>query len=205
MPALKRGWKRRSALNKGRKKLGGDERLRAQIDRLARSENEAFGPRSGRFDFYNYLEAVLKVYWSWKDDGARKTGRARVRKLYGIPARKGQKTLHVLVAATSKQQSRTKNRWVQGLQFAAKQRHRIEKKGFEAFCQANGGIAGCAREWAARKKSLKTASLPRLRSLNNLSPPAPTPNVHAPSPTLAPPDSSQPKWPMGQLTSNQRT
>ena len=205
MPALKRGWKRRSALNRGRKTLGDDERLRAQIERLARSEERAFGPRSEQFDFYDYLEAVLKVYWSWKDDGARKTRRARVRKLYGIPARKGRKTLHVLIEATSQQKSQTKNRWVQALQFAAKHRAQIEKKGFVAFCQANGGPAGCARKSAARKKGRKTASLPRLRSLNNLSLSAPTANVHAPSPTLAPAGSNQPKWPMGQLTSNQRT
>ena len=178
--------------NRKEKKSTRGDGLRAKINRLARLEKRAFGRRSGQFDFYNYLEAVLRMYWSWEDDGARKTRREKVAKLYGIPARKGRKGLHVLIEATSQQNSQTKNRWVQALQFAAKHRPGIEKKGFEAFCQANGGIAGCAREWAARKKSLKTASLPRLRSLNNLSPPAPTPNVHAPSPTLAPPDSSQP-------------
>ena len=171
MPALKSGRKRRSALNTGRKTLGDDERLRAQIERLARSEERAFAPRRGRFDFYHYLEAVLKVYWSWKDDGVRKTRRARVRKLYRIPARKGRKTLHVLIEATSQQESQTKNRWVQALQFAAEHRARIEKKGFKAFCQANGGIAGCAR--AARKKSLKTAGgLFPSAPASNLQPPA---------------------------------
>ena len=52
----------RISAKSGRKNSGEDERLRAQIKKLARLEEQAFGPRSGRFDFYGYLEAVLKVY-----------------------------------------------------------------------------------------------------------------------------------------------
>jgi len=101
------------------------------------------------------------MYWSWEDDGARKTRREKVGKLYGIPARKSRKGLHVLVEATSKQNSQTKNRWIQALQFAATRRAQIEQEGFGEFCRANGGIAGCARKWAARKRGLKTARVPR--------------------------------------------
>ena len=187
----------RISAKSGRKNSGEDERLRAQIKKLARLEERAFGPRSGRFDFYGYLEAVLKVYWSWEDDEARKSRREKVGELYGIPSRKGRKALHVLIEATSQQKSQTKNRWVQALQFAAAYRAQIGKKGFEAFCQANGGIAGCARKWAARRKSHKVANVPRLRSLNNLSPSASTARVRAPSRTLASAGSNQPKWRLG--------
>jgi hypothetical protein len=194
MPALKRGWKRRSA-------SGDDERLSAVIEGLKHSEERAFGLRSGRFDFYKYLEAVLKMYWSWKDDGVRKTRRARVRKLYDIPARKGRKTLHVLIEATSQQDSQTKNRWVQALQFAAEHRARIERKGFKAFCQANGGIAGCARRRAARKKRLKTAGgstrKKSLKTAGGLFPPAHASNFQPPAPGPASAGSHKPKWHVG--------
>ena len=89
--------------------MGNDERLRVQIKRLARSEERAFGPRSGRFDFYDYLEDVLKVYWSWQDDKARKTRCEEVSELYRIRSRKGRKSLHVLIEATSKRDSQTRN------------------------------------------------------------------------------------------------
>ena len=46
--------------NRKEKKSTRGDGLRAKINRLARLEKRAFGRRSGRFDFYNYLEAVLK-------------------------------------------------------------------------------------------------------------------------------------------------
>jgi hypothetical protein len=83
---------------------------------------------------------------------------------------------------------------VQALQFAARHRPRIEKKSFEVFCKANGGIAGCARRRAAHKKRLKTAGgFTRKKSLktagglslNNLLPSAPASNLQPPAPAPA--------------------
>jgi hypothetical protein len=114
-------------------------------DRLSKLETDAFGPNHSRFAFYSYLEEVLEAYWSWKDEAAGKTRGEQLGALAGIPPRKGRKSLHFLVLATSRQRIEVKNRWIHALRFAAKKRSEVEKNGLAAVVGRHGGIAGCAR------------------------------------------------------------
>jgi hypothetical protein len=99
--------------------------LQAIIERLSNLEDDAFQPRHGRYDFYKYLDAVLKVYLQWTDEEARKTRAKQVGALVNLAPRKGRLALHALIHATSKQPTEVKNRWVHALQFAAKKREKV--------------------------------------------------------------------------------
>jgi hypothetical protein len=48
-----------------------------------------------------------------------------------------------------------RNRWVQALQYADKNRSRVEDDGLSEFLKANGGIAGCASKMAKLRTSQK--------------------------------------------------
>ena len=124
-----------------------------EIDRLTDLEKLAFGKRHGKNDFYKYLEAVLKEYWRWRGDGERKSHRVQLASIKNISSRKGRTTLHVLIEATSDQEARVRNRWVQGLRFAQRRKNRsaIEKNGLKIFCKKYGGISGCRRVCKAEK------------------------------------------------------
>ena len=131
--------------------------LLKEIKRLAKLEDEAFRPRHGRFDFYDYLEEVLKLNWDWADKGARKTRGRQVGVLIPrpLPPRKGRTALHFLIEASSKQNKQIKSRWVQALMFASQNRQVIEADCLAAFIAKHGGIAGCAAKAANPKRPLK--------------------------------------------------
>jgi hypothetical protein len=146
--------------------------LRSVHRRLREAAKSALRAEHGRFDFFDYLELVLKTYWSWKDKG--KDVRIQYRRQFGalfdIPRRKGLTSLHYLIQATShgnqplnnaetKRIAMRDSRWVQGLRFAAGHRSAVEKQGLQEFCYAKkrGGIAGCAKLFASMQKSKKSA------------------------------------------------
>ncbi len=131
--------------------------LLRQIKRLSKLEDEAYRPRHGRFDFYNYLEEILKLNWVWADKGARKTRGQQVGALIPrpLPPRKGRTALHFLIEASSKQKPQMKSRWVQALVFASKHRQIVETDGLAVFIENHGGIAGCATKAAKPKRPLK--------------------------------------------------
>jgi hypothetical protein len=131
--------------------------LQGIIERLSKLEDDAFQPRHGRYDFYKYLDAVLKVYLQWTDEAARKTRAEQVGALVDLAPRKGRLALHALIHATSKQPLEVKNRWVHALQFAAKNREKVERAGFESFIREHNGIAGCAAKAVPNKRRTKKA------------------------------------------------
>jgi hypothetical protein len=117
----------------------------AELDRLRRLEKKAFRDRHGRMDFYKYLNAVLEVYWKWKDAHGRKTRRDELAQLADLQVRANHTAMHVLVAATSRQDARVRSRWTKGLLFASKRRAGIERHGFDWFWFKWRSIANCAR------------------------------------------------------------
>ncbi|MDQ2081526.1 hypothetical protein RA307_15170 [Xanthobacteraceae bacterium Astr-EGSB] len=151
--------------------------LRSIHRRLREAAKTAFGPEHGRFDFYGYLELVIKTYWSWKDKNARTKYGRQFGALFGIPPRKGRSSLHYLIGATShgeepmhsaaaKKIETRDNRWVQGLRFVAKKRSAVEKQGLEAFCNSQGGIAGCERKSKgkpSKKRSNRPSKIVKIR------------------------------------------
>jgi hypothetical protein len=130
------------------------------IRHLSKLESYAFRPRHGRFDFYGYLEEILKVNWKWRDKEVRRTRRAQLGTLSQpvIKPRRRRGTLHYLVLATSQQKPVVKNRWIQALRFADQHRDDVERDGLESFLQKHGGISGCARKAVRNKRATKNKS-----------------------------------------------
>jgi hypothetical protein len=156
-----------------------EEYLRGTHRRLRKAAKTAFGPEHGRFDFYDYLDLVLKTYWSWERRRIPKRLGRQFGALFGVSPRKGRTPLHYLVGATShgdepmhsaaaKKIETRDSRWVNGLRYAAKHRAAVQKKGLREFC---GGIAGCADEFyfeqsgksskSRRNRLAKTTKIPR--------------------------------------------
>jgi hypothetical protein len=131
--------------------------LQAIIKRLSKLEDDAFLPRHGRYDFYKYLEAVLKVYWQWTDDRAAKTRGEQLGVLVALAPRSGRRALHTLIHATSKQPLVVKNRWVHALQFCAKNRKAVERADFASFIREHNGVAGCAALAVRNKRKVRKA------------------------------------------------
>ena len=120
------------------------EEILIEIEKLRELEQKAFQHRHGRFEFYRYLERVLRFYWRCLDAGKRKTTRQTIAAQCQLKSRKGKRLLHFIIEATSQQPAQTRNRWVQALEFAAKHRRQIGKDRFSEFANDHGGIAGCA-------------------------------------------------------------
>lgn len=102
---------------------------------------------SRRFAFYRYLARIYQVYRRLRRRGiARRTGR-EVAKAFKTGSAANAHPLRVLVDATSTADRKTKWRWTQGLRFVWRERHAWGH--FDTFMRRHGGIAGCAREFAA--------------------------------------------------------
>lgn len=100
--------------------------------------------RTGRFEIYNYLEAVYSVFTGWT---ARKTARRSARALadqLDIVQRKGMSPIRILIEATiPRAHFKHKSRWVRALEYAHSQN--VSPPDFARFIRARGGLAGCAR------------------------------------------------------------
>jgi hypothetical protein len=100
--------------------------------------------RVGRFEIYDFLEAIYCVYIDWK---CRKIANRSSRTLADeltIVRRKGMSPIRVLIEATLPSADiKQKSRWVRALEYAA--HNGTPAKRFRKFVRANGGISGCAR------------------------------------------------------------
>lgn len=120
-----------------------------QIRKLKKSYKHAFRPHHGRFDIIDYLEAVLRLKWKAKNKNARRALRKDIRSVSRVKVRKGKGTLHTIMEASAgSAPARMRNRWVQALLYADKNRSLVGSKGLTEFLKANGGIAGCAAKMA---------------------------------------------------------
>jgi hypothetical protein len=129
---------------------GREVAIESKIKELRRLENQAFGPRHRKTDFYEYLKAIYKA-WDWTDaKTASRVGR-QVAKSCKIEARKNKSPIRIVIDATSKAQDRqAKSRWTQALEYAVAKR--AAGNGFKKFLKKNGGVLGCAKRMAALKK-----------------------------------------------------
>jgi hypothetical protein len=99
---------------------------------------------AGRFEVYDYLKAVYRIYRGWR---YRKIAKRSARLLAGelsITRRKSTSSIRVLIEATMPGADlRQKSRWVRALEYISSED--IPTREFRKFVRVNGGLAGCAR------------------------------------------------------------
>ena len=125
------------------------------IKRLRRIEEECFGPRHKRTDFYRYLKPVLKGYLKWKDDKIRKESQRLLAELYPkrVKVRSNTHAIRSIIDASSKQDKQEKSRLTNALIYAVRKRVEVRKIGLSEFFENNGGVSGCASKMAAIRKA----------------------------------------------------
>jgi hypothetical protein len=100
--------------------------------------------RVGRFEIYEFLEAVHTVYVDWK---RRKIANRLARALadeMNIVRRKGMSSIRVLIEATLPSADfKQKSRWVRALEYVYAEN--VSPCRFRKFVSSRGGLAGCAR------------------------------------------------------------
>src|SRR5258708_25232530 len=100
--------------------------------------------RVGRFEIYNFLEAIYRVYINWK---CRKIAKRWARTLAGemnIVRRKGMSPIRVLIEATLPSADfKQKSRWVRALEYVYSEN--VSPSQFRKFVRSRGGVAWCAR------------------------------------------------------------
>jgi hypothetical protein len=146
--------------NNGKFKMSSEENRRKEIEALKKVEQEAFGPRHGKFDFYKFLELVWRLYREWKAAGKSKRRARQVARLYKIKLRKSTHPIRVIIDASSERRSDVKSRWTRALQFVDQNRSQVEEAGFREFMEGNGGPSGCAGMIAKDKPQKKPKARP---------------------------------------------
>jgi hypothetical protein len=132
-----------------------EEKMRSEIELLRELEKKAFGPRHGKYDFYDYLEEVWNLYLQWK--GAKKT-QARAKRLasmYKFKLRKNTHPIRAIIDSSSQKDVGDKSEWTRALKYAERNRSQIEKVGLRRFLEDNGGPAGCADKGSTRRAAKK--------------------------------------------------
>ena len=132
-----------------------EEKIRDEIERLRALEEKAFGPRHGKYDFYDYLEEVWELYSKWKEANTAQTRARRLASMYKFKLRQNTHPIRAIIDASSKKGVGDKSEWTRALQYAARNRSQIEKVGFRKFLESNGGPAGCAAKGAKRRSRQK--------------------------------------------------
>jgi hypothetical protein len=130
---------------------GLDRARKSELEQLKRIEQESFSKRQ-RFWERTYLQAVYEVYWSWPSGLRQSFGRQAAR-LSGILPRPGSHTIRVLIDCTSPTtKEKMKSRWTLALRLAADLKTAPSQ--LENLGKKHGGVVGCARAYAARRKRL---------------------------------------------------
>jgi hypothetical protein len=100
--------------------------------------------RVGRFDIYDVLEAVYRVYVHWRGRKIAKLSAHTLADELNMAWRKGMNPMRVLIEATvSHANSKQKSRWVRALEYVYSQDVPVER--FRKFVGRHGGLAGCAQ------------------------------------------------------------
>ena len=129
-----------------------EAKRRHEIEKLHEVEKKAFGPRHGKFDFYDYLEAVWNLYLEWKGVRKSQTRAKRVAKYFKVKLRKNTHPIRAIIDASSEQKPDVKSEWTQALKYLEQNAAQVEKLGFKKFVDGNdGGIGGCARKVAKHR------------------------------------------------------
>jgi len=100
--------------------------------------------RCGRFEIYDFLGTIYRVYTGWKRRKIAKRSASRLAYEMNIFRRKGMSPIRVLIEATLPDADfKQKSRWVRALEHAYSEN--VPAKGFRQFVRRHGGLAGCAR------------------------------------------------------------
>lgn len=100
--------------------------------------------RVGRFESYDFLETIYRVYTDWKNRKIAKRSARTLAEDTNIARRKGMSPIRVLIEATLPNADfKQKSRWVRALEYIYSEN--VPPSRFRKFVRSNGGLAGCAR------------------------------------------------------------
>jgi hypothetical protein len=100
--------------------------------------------RVGRFEMYDLLEAIYRIYVDWKRRKVAKRSAHMLADELNMVRRKGMSPIRVLIDAVKPDADfKQKSRWVRALEYLSSQDVPVE--GFRKFARRHGGVAGCAR------------------------------------------------------------
>lgn len=108
-------------------------------------------PGKRRFGIYKYLADVYQVYRDLRSRRIAKTASRRIAKLFKLSIKKKSHPIRILIEASAgPEDARQKSRWTQALRYAFGWRQPTTKL---IWCfEETGGISGCARKYAVKKK-----------------------------------------------------
>jgi hypothetical protein len=128
-----------------------DAARESELERLRKIEQDSFKTRRGFWERF-YLQEVYEVWWSWPASEGMSFARQAAR-LSKIAARPGSHPIRVLIDCTSPTTNeKMRSRWALALRLAdvlSVPPSKLEKLG-----DKHGGVAGCARAYAAHLKTL---------------------------------------------------
>src|SRR5271170_2906372 len=123
--------------------------LRKEIGHLQKIEKESFAAR-GRFRERAYLQAVYKVYRCWPV-AERKARAEQMARIADVLWRQSTHPIRIIIDCSSPStDEKTKSRWTQALRCASRQDVKFVRLNDYLMEEGKGGIAGRAREFAAR-------------------------------------------------------
>jgi hypothetical protein len=100
--------------------------------------------RVGRFEIYDLLEAIYRVYVDWKRRNIAKRSAHTLADELNMVRRKGMSPIRVLIDAVKPDADlKQKSRWVRALEYLYSQD--VPVKQFRKFAGRHEGLAGCAR------------------------------------------------------------
>jgi hypothetical protein len=121
----------------------GSPELAASIQ-LVKKAAARLKQRGGRFEIYDLLEAIYRVYVDWK---RRKIAKRSARTLCDemkLIQRKGMSPIRVLIEAMVPDADfKQKSRWARSLEYVHTEN--VSPAQFRNFVRTHGGISGCAR------------------------------------------------------------
>jgi len=101
--------------------------------------------RVGRFEIYDLLEAIYRVYVDWKRHKIAKRSARALADGLNIVRRKSMSPIRVLIEASlPRAHFKQKSRWVRALEYVYSET--VSPSKFRKFVRARGGLAGCARQ-----------------------------------------------------------
>jgi hypothetical protein len=100
--------------------------------------------RCGRFEIYDFLESIYRVYIEWKRCKIAKRSARTLADEMNIVRRNGMSPIRVLIEAILPEADlKQKSRWVRALEYVYSEH--VPPSRFRRFVRTHGGIAGCAR------------------------------------------------------------
>jgi hypothetical protein len=103
--------------------------------------------RRGRYGFYQYLKAVYAFYEELRaTNGLASKVRNHLRRQYALSSRLS--GINAIIATSSGEKGKTRERRAQAVRYAWKWRDRWKSISLEELFELNGGVAGCAANYA---------------------------------------------------------